>query len=233
MVNLSAHQQNQIEVINKIEEQIKNNALNFSTVSPVSDFENDSRICLTSVHIPAEELKQKIQTKIIDPLKEISPNHYYYSIDSIHMTIKNIRIINDPPNFNKEDVGKIKEVFDSVIPKHKKFNVYFYRLFFFPMNLALFGTTDSELDNIVLDLDKNLKEVGVPDDKIYVNNKYFFSNITLARFTNSISEEFTRKIDELSKSFSFEPYTVDSIALLSCNAAFKKRTIFETWNLNS
>lgn len=37
---MTIHQQKQIEVIEQIEDQIQKNTLNFSTISPVEDFEN-------------------------------------------------------------------------------------------------------------------------------------------------------------------------------------------------
>ncbi len=40
------HQQKQKEVIDRIEEQVKQNSLSFSSVAPVADFKNDSRIGL-------------------------------------------------------------------------------------------------------------------------------------------------------------------------------------------
>lgn len=225
------YQQNQKLVIGNIEKQVKQNSFQFSTVSPVEDFDNDPRICLTGVHFPSGSLRNKIQKKIINPLRAISPEHYYYLVDSLHMTIKNIRVINNPPHFNSLDIEKAKQIFSQTIPKHSKFRVYFYRLLLFPNNLALIGTTDEELDKIILDLDRKLKEVGVPDDKIYSNPKYFFSNMTLARFNNSLSEEFKTKVKNLSDSLFFEPYLVDSVTLLSCNAVFKKRQIIGTWRL--
>ncbi len=225
------HQKKQVEVINQIEQQIKDNSLAFSTVSPVLDYENDSRICLTSVHLPNKDLVRKIQKSIIKPLYDLSPDHYYYPDDSLHLTIKNIRVISDPPTFNDEDIEKVKKVFSEIIPNHKKFKVYFYRLLTFPNNLALLGTTDPELDDIIFSLDKKLKEAGVPDNKQYTNSRYFFSNITLARFTHSLTQTYKDKIAELSDSISFNPYTVDSVRLLSCNAVLKKRRIIGTWNL--
>ena len=228
---MTSHQQKQIEVINKIEERIRNNSLTSSVVEPVNDYENDNRLCLTSVHIPNQKLKTKILETIIKPLQKISPGHFYYSADSLHMTIKNIRVINNPPNFTEEDIQKVKEVFTKIIPKYKKFNVYFYRLLVFPLNLVLMGTTDPELDNIFLDLDAELIKAGLPDDKKYSNNKYFFSNMTLARFKNSLTSEFKNKIEELSNSVSIAPYTVDSVTLVSCNAALKKRRIIGEWEL--
>lgn len=163
---MTDHQLQQQQVINKIEEQVKTNSLNFSTVSPIEDYENDPRVCLTSVHLPHDELKQQVQKLLIEPLSKVAPNYYYYSSDSLHMTIKNIRVINNPPHFNEEGAKKAEEVFLKIIPKHKQFNIYFYRLLLFPNNLALIGTTDPELDNIILDLDNVLNEAGVPDDKV-------------------------------------------------------------------
>lgn len=228
---MNNHQLQQQKVINKIEEQVKANLLNFSTVSPVEDYEKDPRICLTSVHLSNEELELQIKKLLTKPLHKIEPDFYYYTADSLHMTIKNIRVINNPPHFTAEDVEKARKVFSQIIPKHKQFNVYFYRLLLFPNNLALIGTTDSELDSIILNLDKELNKAGVTDDKVYVNSKYFFSNITLTRFNTPPSEEFKQKIQELSNSIKFKPYIVDSVTLLSCNAVFKNRKLIETWYL--
>jgi len=225
------YQQNQKRVIENIEKQIKQNSLQFSTVDPVEDFDNDPRVCLTSVHIPNNFLKNKIQKQIIDPLRAVSPEHYYYLADPLHMTIKNIRVINNPPYFNDQDIEKAKQIFSQTIPKHSKFKVYFYRLLLFPNNLALIGTTDEEMDKIVLGLDRKLRRAGVPDDKIYSNPKYFFSNITLARFNTPLAEKFRIKVKNLSISLSFEPYLVDLVTLLTCNAVFKRRKIIGSWEL--
>lgn len=227
---MKTHQQKQKEVINQIGEQVKNNTLNFSTVSPVEDYENDSRICLTSVHLPHQSLIKKIQETIIEPLRKIESEYYYYSDNSLHITIKNIRVISDPPHFTQEDILKAEKVFSEVIPNHKKFKVYLYRLLLFSNNLALMGTTDTEFDEIFVDLDRGLKKEGISDDKKYSNTKYFFSNMTLARFTNT-SDRFRSKVEELSENLFFEPYTVDSVTLLSCNAVFKKQQIVNTWKL--
>jgi 2'-5' RNA ligase len=139
-------------------------------------------------------------------------------------------VINDPPHFGKDDIKKVKKVFYEVVPKHKKFNIYFYRLLLFPNNLALMGTSDEGLDNIILNLDQKLKDAGFADDKIYSNKRYFFCNMTLARFSQP-SNYFKHKVKELSRSLSFKPYLVDSVTLLTCNAVFKKRNILHTWYL--
>lgn len=227
---MTKHQKKQIEVISQIENQIQTSSLNFSTVSPVANFKSDPRICLTSVHLPSISLSNKI-LELINPLKNISPEHYYYPAKSLHTTIKNVRVINNPPHFTQTDVRKAKEIFSSVIPNHWQFKVYFYKLLLFPNNLALIGTTDEELDNIILDLDNKLKEFGIADDKQYINSRYFFSNVTLARFSKPIRNKFREKVEDLSNKIKFDPYVVDSVTLVTTNAVFHNPQVIETWKL--
>jgi len=225
------HQKKQIEVINEIERQINNSSLNFSTVDPIGDFDNDPRICLTGVHFPKQELIDKIYKLLINPLRQISPNHYFYSRESIHISVKSVRIINDPPHFSECDVEKAKKIFSNVIPRHHSYKTYFYRLLLFPSNLALIGTTEPELDEIVLDLDQELENAGIPDDKQYTNSQYFFCNITLARFDSLVIKEFKEKVEELSQHISIPPYVVNSVSLVTGNAAMKNKQIVGEWNL--
>lgn len=225
------HQQHQVQIINRIEEQIKIDSLQSSTVSPVMDFERDPRICLTSAHFPSHELISNVVESIIKPLKKISPEHFYYSDTSLHITIKNVRLIHDPPNFTPENVKVVKKVFSEVIPLHRRFTVYFYRLLLFPHNLALIGTTEPELDKIVMNLNKHLKERGVPDDKQYVNSQYFFSNMTLVRFNTEVSPTYKKVVQELSKKININPYIVDSISLITANAVLSKLKIIDSWKI--
>ena len=144
-----------------------------------------------------------------------------------------MKTISDPPSFTEKDIRVVNKIFSAIIPQYYKFPVYFYRLLLFPNNLALMGTTDEELDKIIFDLDQKMKENGIIDDKEYLNSKYFFSNITLARFTSLVNEQFKQKVNDLSIQIPniFKPYTVDSVTLLSCNAVFQKRRIIGQWTL--
>jgi len=117
------------------------------------------------------------------------------------------------------------------LPQHNAFNVYYYRLMIFPANLALIGTTDPELDKITSSIDKKLIEVGIPDNKKYANKQYFFSNITLIRFTKKLSEKARIKIKEISKKIVFQPYLVDSVSLITANASLYKCKRIKTWKL--
>lgn len=230
-MSVTNHQIKQTEIIDNIARQISLKSLGSSTVSPVNDFARDTRISLTSIHLPHKDFIDKIQKDIIEPLKKIEPDFYYYPNDGLHMTIKNIRVINDPPNFGENEVNKAINIFNEVIPQHKKFMVYFYKLLLFPNSLSLIGTTDEELDYIINDLNFKLKSAGIPDDKQYINDRYFFINMNLARFNYTPKKDFSNKVEEFSLSLNFEPYLVDTVTLTSCNAVFHIKTINGTWQL--
>lgn len=231
MFKLTTYQQKQIEVIEEIEKSLMLKQASFSMVEPVEDFISDQRIALTSVHFPRNDFLKKIELEILQPLKKIDPKQFFYSSEFIHMTIKNIKTIQDPPDFTKTDIEKVQQVFAEVIPKHHKFKAYYYRLLLFPYNLALIGTTDPALDEIVLELDQKLKEAGVPDNKIYLNSRYFFSNVTLVRFNKPLTDQFKNKVKEISASLKPFSYEIDSVTLLSCNAVMNNKTEFATYQL--
>lgn len=102
----------------------------------------------------------------------------------------------------------------------------------FPNSLALIDTTDKELDTIIFDLDSELKAARISDDTVYVNNKYFFSNMKLARFNTLPTKAFRNEVEKISNSLKFEPYQIDSVTLAICNAVFQNRSLKKTWKLN-
>jgi 2'-5' RNA ligase len=228
---MTIHQQKQIEIINKIEKQIQTNSLTATAVIPVQNFDEDNRMCLTSVHFPHKSFIDTIYSAISIPLQKLFPEAYYYDPSSLHLTIKNIRVINNPPTFAEKDVEIARAVFNSIIPRHKKFKIYPYRLLLFKNNLALMSTTDEELDGIILDLNQALTKAGIPDDKQYVNPRYFFSNMTIARFISCPPPEFIEEVHNISSSLSIAPYIVDSVDLITSNAVMKKRQIQGSWVL--
>jgi len=228
------HQIKQKQVISEIEAQILQARLQFSTIRPVSDFDEDPRMCLTSVHFPKASLLHVIQQEIIAPLKVMNSKMYAYSDDSLHMTIKNIKTAADPQTFSNQDMVTAQEVFSKTMPKHGAFTVNFYKLLLFPASIALIGTTAPELDSIILDLDTQLAAAQIPDDKTYVNNRYFFSNMTLARFQEVLSNDFVQEVARISEKIPLiitTPYMVDSVTLLKANAVMKKRQIIQTFRL--
>jgi hypothetical protein len=149
------------------------------------------------------------------------------------MTIKNLRVISDPPNFDQNVISRAEQVFSQVIPRHYAFQAYYYRLLLFPNNLALVGTTDPELDRIILDLDKQLLLEKIPDDKKYLNDRYFFSNVTLCRFARQTSQDFYESVKDLSQSLEKTAYKIDSVTLVAANAVMQRIKKLGTWSLKA
>jgi len=228
---MTLHQIEQIKIIDGLEHSINQNAVTSTTVAPVEDFVHDNRICLTVVHFPRPDLTNSIINDIIAPLQQIEPSFHYYDTTSLHITVKNIRTIEFPPLFTDQDVIKAQAVLSSTIPGHQKFNVFFNRLLLFPHSISLVGTTDPELDPLVIDLDNALKTAGLPDNKTYVNNSHFFCNMTLARFGKAPSESFKEKIVSLSKHINLDPYCVDDVSLITANAVLTTQKVINTWKL--
>lgn len=226
----TTHQKKQIEVINRIQKLFKKNKV--SAVSGVGNYETDPRLCLTSVHLPKKNLLDIIDHKIIKPLRKIPGNSvYFYQPDSLHLTIKNIRVVDNPPNFTKNEVVKVKEMFSKIVPKHNSFNVYYHKLIILPNSLSLMCTTDPSFDDLFIDLDKNLKKINIPDDKIYANKKYFICNMTIGRFNKPVNNKFIKEVNQISKTTIFEKYTIDSINLATANAVLKQLNKIKTWKL--
>jgi 2'-5' RNA ligase len=228
---MTNHQQEQKKIINTIEKQIQTNSLNLSVVTPVKNFDEDKRICLTSVHFPDKVVLSQIQNQIIKPLQLLERDQYFYTPESFHITIKNIRVVNDPPHFDEKEALQTSKIFSAIVPTHKKFNVYFDRLLLFPNNLSLVGTTDPEMDALILDLDQALKKAGIYDDKILVNTKYFLATMTLARFTHPYNDQFRITVSSISDNLTLKPYTIDSVSLVSGNAVLKNPHIYGKWLL--
>ncbi|MFZ2026211.1 MAG: hypothetical protein WAV30_02940 [Microgenomates group bacterium] len=228
---MNTHREKQIEIIQVIEEQVRADSLQATTVIPVADFENDDRICLTSVHFPAESFTDTVLQTITEPLRKLFPGTYCYPKESLHFTIKNIRVIANPPSFTEEDVQKAIHIFEQVVPQHTSFRICPYKLLVFKNNLALICTTDEELDRLILELDTKLSLSGIPDNKRYANSRYFFCNMTLMRFALPPPESFLEKVKELSDNLPVSEYTIDSVNLLTGNAAMKKLQVQGEWKL--
>ena len=231
---MKTYQQKQQDLFDFIEQSFKAGQ-NPSTISPTTeDFENDNRISLTSAVFPDSDLQQKINEKIIIPLKQIDPNLFFYQPDRLHCTIKNIRVINYPPDFSQETIEKAKQVLAKVIPKHHSFKIHFQGLFDLPVSLALRGYCGEELGELVKELISELEKAGIPDNKKYASSEVFFGNITLCRYPQKPNQEFFEKNKQL-KSVEIGDLEVNTIKLFTSNIVLAPQTknIIESFDLNS
>jgi len=226
------YQRKQKQLITNISKELSKGEYKATTVDIRKDYENDHDTCLTSVVFPDKDIKNKIVKEIINPLREIEPEHYYCPIDSLHLTIKNIRTINTPPLFNDKDVRKAKRVFKDIVPKFKEFPFCLKELVQFPTSISLVGYSDKILYDLVHGLDQKLKMVGVPDNKKYISDSVFFGSLTVCRFTSKPSERFLQKVKELQNLLVGDVY-VKKISLITCNSVCSQKSIkiIETYNL--
>ena len=207
----------QKQLVNQMEEAARQGNFLSSVIGSGADFANDSRVCLTSVLFVPAELGALIVKKIIEPLRAIEPEHYFYSPESMHLTIKNVQIISDPPTFTETDVRKVAVMFEETVPRYPAFSFSLEDVIQFPTSVSVMGYCDERLQGLVQALDNNLKKIGVPDNKKYFSDSIFFGNITVCRFLHEPGPVFIQKLAEL-RTAVIGQMLAKEITLVTCNS---------------
>lgn len=195
---MSSYRQKQEELFNRLEEEFKTGKAKATVVEPVEDYLKDKRICLTSVAFVPEEFGKIIQESFISPLRGVGSG-YFYPLESLHMTIQNIRTVNLPPLFDEEDIEKARKVFREIVSKHTHFEVELCGLFELPTSLGIRGYSEESLGELAMELSQGLRKVGVPDNKKYASSTTVFGNVSICRYTTESSKEFADKVKELKR----------------------------------
>jgi 2'-5' RNA ligase len=204
-----------------------------ASVVPIrSDYKTDRAMCLTSVAFLPADIAQDVYRRIVGPLKGIEPIHHYYPPDSMHITIKNIRTIHDPPLFTQADVRKVARLFAELIPQRPSISFWLEEVVSFQTSAALIAYSDVGLRDLVRALDAGLNEIGVPDNKQYISDDVFFGNVTLCRYTHPPSKEFSDAVEGMAHAYK-ETLKVETIHLITCNAICdpESRRVFQSYKL--
>ncbi|MEW5960272.1 MAG: hypothetical protein AB1801_21310, partial [Chloroflexota bacterium] len=203
-----------------------------SRVPMRADFTTDPAVCLTSVVFVPAEMGQEIYRTLVEPLQAIEPEHHYYRPEAMHLTIKNVRRINDPPRFTPADIQKVDRLFSRLIPRRAAFSLSLEEVAAFATSAALIGYSDERLGELVQALDAGLKRIGLPDDKQYVSDAVFFGNVTLCRYARPPSEPFLARLAGLTDAYRGELH-VRQICLISCTAVClpESRTLWQSYQL--
>lgn len=217
-----SYQQKQFHLFRDLEKKFKQGKKPASIVEPAKDYIKDNRICLTSVVFVPVDIQKNIIQKIINPLKEVDKRQYYYPLKSLHLTIQNIRTINDPPLFNEKDVEKVKSVFKKIIPKHKSFYFELKGLFEMPSSLSICGYSNEAIKYLVLELRDELQKISVPDNKIYASSEIFFGNINVCRYPVNPNGNFVKKVKEL-KNINISRLEIKKVSLITTNSVCHPR----------
>lgn len=194
--------------------------LNVSTVSPVGKFEDDSRMCLTIVYFLPDKLKEIIKKEILVSLKKADSSQYYYFESLTHITIQNVRVIADSPNFTEENIETIRKSFKN-IKSNGKLIFDLKGLLKMKDSLSIKAYPDQNTQEFILNLRKILESIGVPDDKQYVNPVVAIGNITICRLYNTPNKDFLKTFENL-KFVDLGKLVVDKMSLITTNAVCHK-----------
>jgi 2'-5' RNA ligase len=216
-IYMEEYQKRQHKLFEQLEARFKENIDAAETVEPVADYVSDNRICLTSVVFLPEKLIEDINKKIVKEFSGADNAQYFYLPESFHLTIQNIRTINDPPLFTDEDIEKVRCIFREIIPKHKKFLITLKGLFETPTSFSVRGYCGDDLHKLILDLRGGINSVGVPDNKKYGSDEVFFGNVTICRYTKTPNDDFLKAIKKI-KNVEIGDLLVDKISLITTNA---------------
>jgi hypothetical protein len=229
MVDLQIRQH---ALMDQLEAGWKNGKSSATFVESVQDYAHDPLRCLTTVAFLPETIIPSVFSNVIHPLKSTDPEQYYFLPDALHMTIKNIRTVSDPPLFTPADVDRVRDAFARVAPMLPPIHAHLNRLLELPTSMGIRVTTDESLLTVIRLLDGALQEAGVPDNKTYVSSNLFFGNITCCRYTHPITEAFQQKIDQL-KNIELGSWVIDRISLVIGNSVCHPATrrVIETFPL--
>lgn len=199
-----------------------------------NDYANDDQMCLTSLVFVPEDISKKIIIDVINPLKTVEPNHYFYPIESMHCTVKNIRIIHKPPLFNQLDIKKVDGLFRKIISQFPSFDFYVEDVVLFPTSISIIVYSNNIFQKLVLALDSGLKKIGVPDDKKYFSDTVFFSNLTVCRFTKQPGKKFIAVVKKM-RNLKIGKFKAEKINLVTSNAVShpKSRKIIAEYKLSN
>jgi 2'-5' RNA ligase len=226
------YQDKQKKLVLELEKAVAHDAYPATIVTGPTDFINDKRLCLTIVAFVPVAISTKIIREVIEPLRAIEPEHYFYPAESMHLTIKNVQVINNPPTFTADDVQAVDAMCRDTVPQHQAFSFVLEDVIRFPASLSLMGYSDERLRALVQTLGSNLKIIGVPDNKKLMSDSIFFGNITFCRFAHEPGEAFKQKLREL-RTIVIGEVPITKLNLIACNSvcASNSLEIFGTYQL--
>jgi len=189
-------------------------------IDPYLDkIEQDSRRSLTSIVRVSIGLKPKIQS-VIEKLKRVAPNQYYYPPESLHLTIQNIKATADPPTWTSEEALRVKEVFANVLDNYRSFIMELKGLNIFSRAIFVQGFCDEILFKLRNNLDRELKEINIYPERKY-KYKLNFGWVNIARFRNSNVHDLLNEIEKL-RNYNFGTMKINKIELVETDRYFLK-----------
>lgn len=182
-----------------------------------ADFTVDRRLCLTVAAFLPCSVQKDIETSIIDPLTKVAPHHYFYKQNSFHITVQNIRTIQDPPAFQQKDILNAISALRSEFEKTPPLEFEISGLLKLSTSLALRAFAQPALLELVTRTRLALESVGLADNKEYVSDDVVFGNVTICRFAHTPARQFVDSAMELANDFN-QYMEISQVRLISTNA---------------
>lgn len=195
-------------------EEIESLALNQNSLVPDRDFGSDPRLCLTLVHFPEFHLQSEILDKVLQPLIAADSSLYFYPKESLHVTVQNIRKIDNPQNFTPVDIKKV--ILLETLKSFPCLQMELSGLCKLPNSIAIKCYPDKVTSDFILRLRRELSSIGLPDDKHYVNPDVIVANITVCRYLEKPNTAFFDACEKL-RSVRLGTVDIRTISLVSTN----------------
>jgi 2'-5' RNA ligase len=187
-----------------------------ATVVPIREsFDNDDRISLGIFATIPDQIAQEI-ARVQNELKQVAPHHHYAPKESLHMTVQNVRTIAKPAAFTRDDARRVADMVQNVAAKHPTQFVHAHGVIQLPTSVLITVLYSVEMHALIAELSDNLAQLGLPDDKRYVDASTRFGNITICRFTAPPTPEFTETTARFRHHFVGE-FTIPQLTIASTN----------------
>lgn len=179
----------------------------------------DNRLGLT-ILIPLEGECTKQFSKIINKLKEIEPEQYFYPLENLHVTVVSVSEITEDFIPNETIINKYKEILSQTIKEIPEFTIKFKGITASDLVIFIKGFSDDTIQKLRNNFKEQARNQGLKIDDRY-ETKIIHS--TIARFKNKLKnpEQLIKKIEELNN-IEIANYKVNKIQFLINNWYNKK-----------
>ena len=214
---MTPYQVKQLDLMRQMEHKLASNS-NAATVVPLqTNYETDSQMCLSVNSFLQESVAASIQSKFIEPLRQIDPTQYYYQNASLHITLHSIRIIHDPPTYTAHDIETSRRLLAQYIPSEQPFSFDLHGVLSMPTSVSVMALATPDYNQFIRTLRQQFVAAGIPDDKKYFSDEMVFANTTICRYTHKPSPKFLKKLTALKDTYIGE-FIAKKVALVETNA---------------
>jgi 2'-5' RNA ligase len=175
---------------------------------------SDSRFGITLLIRPNEAIKAEIQ-KLLDELKEIEPNQYYYPDSDIHITVMSIISCYKGFTLDKINIQKYIDIIQQSLVYLDKIKIEFRGVTASPSAIMIQGfPTDASLNNLRNELRENFKKTSLEQS---IDSRYSIATAhsTVMRFQEKLENpEKLMEVTAKFRDYNFGEFTAKNIELV-------------------